>query len=1185
MQHLTRNIVLIGIMLTLCVLSIIPPKEKLRLGKDLAGGVSLVYTVALSPEDSPAVIDRVIEVLKERVDPQGVMEISFVRQGRDRIEITMPLPSAEVRQLRAKLDEQLARLEDYRVDTAAFELAMRESGEARTEALRRLMDTPGRTALLQPVLDASLAAAEARARYEAALAAGTTSEDELNRLIGEAGAAEQALETARQGVLAATVSPEDMLTALELSERGPKLKNPSTGRIEELPSPRSKAIESIRARIGLLPGADEVIDDILQAHAEYSKKRRGLDDPTDLQRLLQGAGVLEFRIAVQPGSMGDEERLRRELRERGPEGVQSTVARWYAINKPEEWAQNTEQFRSLLENPSAYLASLYNLVAEERDGVIYVLLHDEPGLRITRADGDWSLQDAFPTQDELGRPAIGFRMDPRGALLMGKLTEQHRGRQMAIVLDDQVYSAPSINNRITDRGIIQGTFSQEELNYLIKTLAAGSLQAKLSPRPISISTVAPELGADNLQKGMKAAVIALVAICAFMVCYYFLSGAVAVIALVCNCIILLGAMSLSNAAFTLPGIAGIILTFGTAVDANVLIYERIREELNAGRDLRAAVRNAFQRVLSTIVDANLTNLIVCFVLVFVGTQEIKGFGVTLGIGVVATMICALTVTRLIFVILADKIRVKELRQLPLVWPALQRALTPKVDWIGLRVVFIPLSFLLLGLGITMCFVQGEEMLDTEFRGGTAITLRLKEVEQPDGTNKRLMLERQEVAARIASIAETARARVESGQGTEDDRILAQLRDAEVVVVNPTGNGYTSDTFKIKAPILKQEGGDTEAAPQDAVLLKAILNAFQNEVESRPALTFRGSDATTIDGAPVYRIVESSLGANIAKPDIQNDVGPFVGGVAILLEAIQPPVTEDVLRSRLEYIRSQADFAADALKRSFQVIPLSLTANGEVESAAIVARDPVINIYDDTKWKHELAASEWEMTRAALTVPTTLAGVESFSAAVAASFRARAIISILLSFVLVTIYVWVRFGSLRYSLAAIRPLVFDVLTTIGFIAITEYVFDVAPWLAQIGIRPFKFDLGLLAAVLTIIGYSLNDTIVILDRIRENRGKLAYASKKVINDSVNQTMSRTFITAGLALLALLVLFIWGGDGVKSFSYAMIIGTIVGTFSTIAISAPMVYTRRIPASALPAAAGSRVDEQTTNALTTTS
>lgn len=1166
MRQIVRYIVLSIVVLGICTAAIIPPEKNLRLGKDLAGGVSLVYNVEIGPNDPPEMIDRMIEILKDRVNPQGLFEISFVRQGRDRIEIAMPLPSERVQNLRKAYEAELEKLNAYWLDPAALERALRQPGEQRIAALNALMDSAPRRAMLEPVVAAIQKDTDARAAYAAAearvQAAGTPDaalQAEVDRLQDEAGAASEALDEARSKALASVATPEQLRIALELSSDGPRIRDAAAKTWLTMPSPREEAVKAIRARITGLPDADKTIDDIVTAHDNYIAERRGLDDPADLERLLQGAGVLQFRITVVPGASADELRLREELRERGPDGVQSSTTHWYPLNKLEGWYENIDSFKLLRDNPAAYMASAYGLVAEPYGGQIYVLLHDEPGLRLTQAEGDWKLINAFEQPDQLGRPAVAFRMNPVGAQLLGTLTEANTGRNMAIVLDDEVISAPSINSRISDSGIIQGKFSAAELQYLIKTMAAGSLSAKLSAKPISKNTLAPDLGKDNLEKGYKAAWIALAAIGVFMLFYYYTHGVIAMVALLANAIIVLGCMSLSRAAFTLPGIAGIILTFGTAVDSNVLIYERIREEMLAGNDFRTAVRTAFSKVLSTIIDANMTNLIVCFVLAYVGTQEIKGFGITLGIGVVATIFCALILTRLIYLILIDVMGVKHMGQLALTLPKLQQWLTPKIDWIGLRHVFFTFSGLLCLLGAYMIAFESNRLLDTEFRGGTAVTVQLKSETASDGTQQPMTMTRAEVANVLQGIA----AEAEKGDMTAvENRVLAELEHADVVAVNPESDGVTSNTFKIKTALLQRNESNIAAATDAEILQKAIVNAFRDKIESRPAIAFDRSDAASLLEVPAYPIVEDALGANFGRPEVRDDVSQYRGGVVFLLDNLNPAPTERILHERLDTLRSDPEFANAALKRDYKLIVLSENPDKTVKSAAVIVSDRSVSFsFDESKWRSALVASEWEIIQRGLTVPSTLAGVESFSSEVAATFKATAIVSIALSLLLVTIYVWVRFGSLRYSIAAMVPLFHDVIATVGVIGVTKYLVDWFPGLQTIGVREFKIDLGMVAALLTIIGFSLNDTVVILDRIRELRGKLAVASRQVINDAVNQCMSRTFITAGSTFVSLIVLFLVGGEGVASFSYTMLMGTILGTYSTIAIAAPIVWQKRVP------------------------
>ncbi|GAB4555694.1 MAG: hypothetical protein Tsb0013_18480 [Phycisphaerales bacterium] len=1253
MRHLYRNIAIIAIVLVVFGLSIFPPEKNLRLGRDLAGGVSLVYTVDVPPDETAdTVIPQVIQVLQERINPNGLYEISFVRQGRERLVISMPLPSQRVQELRQAYEDELAKLEGYTFDTASFERAMRRSGDQRVQALNELMgDEPGRIALLEPVREAVIEAERARAAYAEAeaLLAGTeepTAEqrEELESLEDAAVDAEIALDEARSRALRLRVSPSDMREAFNRSDVGARLRDEEADEYVEIPSPRERALSTLESQLAEI-GGQALYDSIVATHDEYLENRTGLDDPDDLERLLSGSGVLEFRItATQAEVAGNEQEWRRQLREEGPNAVEMDGFVWSPINKVLDWVnQDAGNLRAIQEDAPTYFRDNYGIIVEERpeDGQFYVLLNDSSGMRLTQQEGDWSLAKSFTSQDQLGRPAIGFRMDARGADRLGALTGANVGRNMAILLDGRVYTAPRLRARISNQGVIEGNFSQRELQYIIQTLNAGSLQASLSDEPISRSVLAPELGLDNLKKGLEASVIALILVGIFMTLYYFTSGLVAMIALVCNAVIILGAMSLNRAAFTLPGIAGIVLTFGMAVDANVLIYERIREELLAGEDPKAAVRVAYQKVLSTIVDANVTNLIVCIVLAYTASQEIKGFAITLGIGVVATMFSALLITRVIFSVLIDKLRVAPLMQLPTAAPVIDRILTPKINWIGLRPVFVLISVGLMGMGIAFMSIQQEKMLDTEFLGGTQIDLRLSGEDGGD-----LTLTRSEVEERVDGIVAAAEDRLATGDaaperisgidytvresetgrivarrsnvapddtlrrastysdvvdwlddqgalGTEPplafrleggpeatgasiepgsavllsddgslrveltidrvspDVLLSELRNAEVVAVNPEPDGISSTRFQIKTTVTDAE-----------LVQDAVVSAFEDVVDTPPALRFDGSQSESFRGALVRPILEASLGANIGEPQITNDVAPYERGVVIVLENLEPRPTLKSVRERLEYVRRQAVYASDALARPHEVIVLDGT-NDAVERAAIVVRDGAYDPANDTRFE-QFMQQEWDIARTALAESQTLAGVESFSPEIAATFRNQAIVAVVLSFMLITMYIWARFGSVRYSLAALSCLVHDVIIAIGLIALAEIIYERIPAAAAIGIQPFKIDLGLVAAILTIIGYSLNDTIIILDRIRENRGKLAYASKQVVNLSINQTISRTLITSTTTLLALIVMFVIGGEGIASFTYALICGVIIGTYSSIAVAAPLVYTSKIPAAA---------------------
>ena len=1141
MRHYVRNTIVALAMLMLAVWAAYPPSETIGLGKDLRGGASLIYSVEIgSTETASEVIPQVIDVLKKRIDPNGLYEISIVRQGQDRIEITMPLPSDRVKQLKQQFEDELAKLSVTSIDDDQFERIMRMPTDERAVELEKLGEVS------QTVKDALTRATAAfdtaqslRTQLDALSLNQDVDEAILDQLSAQAAQAEIDYGHARDEALATAISPEDVKNALERSTEEKTLRDGD--KFVTVDSPRKRALDRIREQY---PEIGPQLDKVIAAYDNYSAHRNSLDDTADLKRLVQASGVLSFRITVDPSGRGntgythpDEARLRELLREKGPKQAGARDARWFKINKPDSWYDSVSSYQSMIDNPSGYFYTYgtSGYVVEEYNGDYYMLAWDTRALRITQDDGRWKVKRAYQTADQLGRPAIGFEMDPAGASRMGELTGNNVGARMAVLLDDEVYTAPNLNARITNRGIIEGEFSMEEINYIIRVLGAGSLQAKLSPEPLSENTIAPELGQDNLDKGINAGTWALVIVSGFMIVYYFGFGVVAVLCLASNAVLILGALALSRASLTLPGIAGIILTFGMAVDANVLIFERIREELNAGLDLRQAVRLGYSKALSSIVDGNVTNLIVCLVLANVGTQEIRGFAITLGIGVICTMISALFFSHIIMVTMVDKIRVKKMSMLPMVVKPLERLLNPNINWIGLRWVTVFVSTFFVGLGVVMIITQGNRMLDTEFRGGTQITLTFKQ--DPANPGQRLTMTRPDVEAAVHKLG-------------EENEAIQPLRNAEILPINPAADGITAQTFIIK----------TTATNRDQ-LGPAIVNAFKDKLDVPPPLDFDHAQIPDAAQAPVYPILENRLGANIGRPDLRNDVSAFSGGVAIDLENINPTQSVQQLQRRLNITRQKDDFS-DIVGRKTQIIVIKGTPEA-VESAVLLASDPGLDYFvNPDAWHTEVAQLEWDLVRAALANSSDQLSVQSFSPAIAENFRATAFAAVMLSLLLILIYIWVRFGSVRYSAAAIAALAHDVMVVLGLIAFAEiaYEHEIFSGLARmLLIEPFKIDLNIIAALLTLIGYSLNDTIVIMDRIRENRGKLSYASKIVVNRAINETISRTLITSGTTLLAILLLYIDGGQGVHAFSFALLVGVLVGTYSSIAIASPLVWSRK--------------------------
>ncbi len=1126
---ITRALIVL-LVVVVCALAVYPPREKLRLGKDLAGGVSLVYTVQIDDEQNPGeVIARTIDVLKQRVDPNGLLEVSMVAQGRDRIEITMPLPSAEVKALRREFDDEVAKLGRSALTESRLERDIRLPGPERTTAFATMAaGSAKRAELLTSAADTYDDWMAKQAAYDA-----TTDAPAKSALVGPVATASIAYETARAAVLRTVLDPSEVLDVVGASTKRRQIIDGS--KLLEIPSPREVAEKQL---LESHPDSAADIGRLLAKYEAYAAKRNTLDDPNDLIKMMKGAGVLTFRIAANVGEHPEEAKLREQMKDRGPRNVESSDARWFRINQIESWVDSKAEADQLFDRPenAAAFFGQRGFVAEAYQGDYYLLLWAIPGKQLVPVEGDsWAVSGARQGQDELGKPSINFSMDPRGAVLLGALTQNNVGNKMAVLLDDQIYTAPNLRDSISSQGTITGDFDTAEIEYVVRVLAGGSLQAKVSPVPISVNTQAPDLGLDNLRSGMRAGVYSLIMCATFLTIYYFFAGVIATVALAVNLLLLVGAMSLNKAAFTLPGIAGVILSIAMAVDANVLVFERMREEINGGADLRKAVRLGYRKALSAIVDGNLTNLIVCFVLglPFIGTPEVRGFAITMGIGVITTLFSQLVVTKLIFDTGIEFFGWRRITMLPLAVPFVQRLFTVNVNWLKYRYIFFAIFAGLIVLSTAVIINRGSEMLGTEFRGGTAITIKTKT--GPDGTP--LLLDRSEVVTRVRGIADVSPA-------------LADLRNADVLVVNPDAGGTRSGTFTIKTL-----GKDTRA------ISDGISRAFEDVMADRAPIEFRGSDAVDAARAPVYPITSARLGAVIDKPGVMNQVPEFVGGVAIVLERIDPPASAAQLKERMQLTRGTTEYS-DAAARTTEVVVIEGTEEA-ARTAVVLVRDPEVSFFGNESWNRVVRDREWEIAVDSLTKQSTFLNVQSFSGAIARTFTGQAIASILFSTLLIIVYVWVRFNSIRFSIAAIVPTLMDCYIVVGLIALAEVLYDVVPGAARtLGLLPFKIDLTTVASILAILGYSINDKIVVLDRIRENRGKLKVVTAEIINTSVNQTFSRTLMTGTTTILATLILYVVGGEAVRSFAFSLGLGVIIGTISSIALGAPLVWTKEAAA-----------------------
>ncbi len=1230
-------VLLIGVV---CANAIYPPREKLKLGKDLAGGVTILYGIKpdakTDRQPTAPQVTQMISVIRDRIDPKGIYDISIEALGTNQIEISMPLPSPEVKEARQKLDAHLDSMVASAIEPYELDEVFRLSGAERAARVKALSEAvPEREALFADAIEAydrvqkleadykpleqearaarqaaddavDAAVALVNERLNAAQQAGVDAielpkipnitdpaemqakVDELVTAAPDAAAARAAIadyleaskfhlekideasrvkvlwqirlepieraavaadatfEQSRETILNTSINVEEVRRILGLDKTPRMVHDAATDKDIAGPSVRDEAVERLKGRFPVL--ASE-IDQAIQLYDAYRSRARGYDDPKDLIALLRGAGVLSFRITAQNSDPLPFQQLREELRDRGPSGSRSSeLVRWFPVDNLEGWASD-ERERNFLRSDPAGFFSARGYVAEEFDGVVYILLYQTPDRSLSETSGPWKLTGATRSMDRRGRPAVSFRLDVAGARLFAQLTSGNLQRQMAIVLDDRIFSAPTIQGRISDQGEITGNFSNQEIEYLLKVLNAGSLQAQLTEVPIAQNTVGPKLGLDNLKRGLEAGILSFVVVAIFMILYYFACGAIADVALALNGLFILGAMAVNQAAFTMPGIAGIVLTFGMAVDANVLIYERIREEMEGGADMKTAVRLGYEKAMSSIVDGNVTNLIVCFVLGFTASADVKGFAITLGIGVVSTLFTALFITRAIFDIGIATGTMRRLSMLPMAWKALGRALHPSINWVALRKYCYLFSTVAVLGGISLTYGTWREMLDTEFLGGTTVTFSFRN----DDNGNPIKIPRAEVEQRIKSYAERAVAagKIDSAQ----QRALLGVNVFNLHADEVEGEGFSGSAFIIKTTLYDQK-----------IVEDTIVESFGDILDIPRIVQFQGSDLKADQNPPVYPITNDTLGENINKGSVRTNVRRYLGGVAIVLDDVTPSLSIEEIRKRVDSKRRSPEFE-NLLGRQSIVVGVTRDPNSPIDGPALYT-DAVVVVdgsisgvswFDNPDlWKTLVADREWNLVRNALTEPPTLDQITTISPTVAEQFRATAVVSIGLSLMGILAYIWVRFGSFRYSAAAVVALVHDVCVTLGLLALTHYLYNTAFGRVML-IEPFKIDMGVIAALLTIIGYSLNDTIIVMDRIRENRGKLTLATAEVVNKSINSTMSRTLLTSGTTLLALVIMYFEGGTGIRPFAFAMLCGIMVGTYSSIGVASPMVLTHR--------------------------
>ena len=621
-------------------------------------------------------------------------------------------------------------------------------------------------------------------------------------------------------------------------------------------------------------------------------------------------------------------------------------------------------------------------------------------IKVTNRDGRAPLEgdvvtDARADFDQYSAGAtVSMKMNAEGAKTWARLTKENIGREVAIVLDGYAYSFPTVNTEITGGSSqITGNFTTEEAKDLANVLKSGKMPAPA--RIIQEDVVGPSLGEEAIRSGLMSFVIAFVLVLIYMIFYYGLvPGLIADAMLLINIVFLFGILASFRAVLTLPGIAGIIFTLGTAVDANVLIYERIREEIKGGKNLKKAIADGYSNAFSAIADANITTLITGIILVYFGTGPIKGFATTLIIGIITSFFTAVFMSRLVYDRIANREKDMNLQFTTAITKNWFQNLS--ISFIEKRKIGYIISAVIIVVAVLSLSFRGLKQ-GIDFSGGRNYVVRFEQPVNTDEVREILSNVFVDAQTSVITMGDNNQVRISTNYGNEsiDENIDAQIENMLYTSLKPMMNENVTEEMFVERYVVEN-------------------GAYR---------------ASTLDDSTTFGIQSSQK------------VGPTV---------------------------------ADDIKTS-------------------------------------------------------------------------AIWSILFALIAIALYILIRFRNIAFSAGAVVGLVHDVLFILGIYSI---FYSIMPFSLEI-------DQSFIAAILTVIGYSINDTVVVFDRIRENVGLYPKrALNELINMSVNSTLSRTFSTSFSTALPLLAMFIFGGETIRGFVFAILLGVIVGTYSTIFIASPIAY-----------------------------
>ncbi|MEK7467947.1 MAG: protein translocase subunit SecD [Planctomycetota bacterium] len=704
--------------------------------------------------------------------------------------------------------------------------------------------------------------------------------------------------------------------------------------------------------------------------------------------------------------------------------------------------------------------------------------------------------------DRPGAPAVGFQMTSEGARKFGQITEANIERRLAIILDDVLVSAPNIKSRISESGQISGDFTVQEVEDLITVLKTGALAAPLEM--VGSSFLGPSLGQDAIDRGVKACYFALAIVMLFMLVYYRHAGMVANIAMIMNVTFLLALLALLGATLTLPGIAGIVLTMGMAVDANILVFERMREEKALGKSPQQCFVAGYDRAFSAIVDGNLTTLLTGIVLYVFGTGPIQGFAATLSIGILTTLFTALVCSRVMMKLMLDTGMVKE-------WSMMSAISRPNIPFMKLAPKAVVVSGIMVLVGVIVWFARGDEKYGIDFRGGVSLQMRFRK-----------------------------------------PTAIEDVRDGVLKIAGPNGPKYPG--AEVQSVLLGTDASGVREALQFQI---RTLSTSGNEVVDPEK--FKEMLTEDLRKQFAGRIPEPSVQVGMEKIDTPN---PYAGGGTIKISLSEDKPAKELTEKIAKKLSEMSIMKPAEAPMPYVV---ALGADGKPAKGANASTYEVwLMPADFTDWNRISAQLGIELK----TMGYPLSGdpfpsVETVSASIVGEMKEKAYIALFISWIGIILYLAVRF-DMKYGIAAVVALVHDSIIAVTWTVILDALFPKS-WGIDVAV-----SLTTVAAALTVIGYSVNDTVVIFDRLRENfREVKSKGLSQLIDEALNQTLSRTIITSltvFFVVTVLLAVTLTSGGGIAALSMTMLIGVIVGTYSTLFIAAPMIFWWRTSKSATP-------------------